>query len=88
MTMHELKISPEYFRVVANEFKKFELCQNDRDFQVGDLLHLREYNPLMGTYSGQEVLARVDYILHGGEFGLAEGFVCMSITVLYVNNNF
>lgn len=44
MTTHELKILPEYYRAVIERRKAFEIRRNDRNFQVGDELHLREHS--------------------------------------------
>jgi len=42
---HTLKIWPRYFdRVISGE-KTFEVRKNDRDFQNGDTIRLREYDP-------------------------------------------
>lgn len=43
--IHNLKTWPEYFRAVRNREKTFELRFNDRDFKVGDVLLLQEFNP-------------------------------------------
>lgn len=43
--IHELKIWPQYYCRVADGSKTFELRNNDRGFQVGDEVVLREYNP-------------------------------------------
>ena len=42
---HELKTWPEFFTETRAGRKKFELRRNDRDFQVGDQLLLKEWNP-------------------------------------------
>lgn len=42
MKLHELKIKDEYFKEVLRENKTFELRKNDRDYQVGDLIHFVE----------------------------------------------
>lgn len=55
MTQHELKILPEYFVVVANGTKTFEVRKDDRLFEVGDILCLREFDGQ--KYTGREVKA-------------------------------
>lgn len=45
MTVHKLKLFPEYFDAVANGIKTFEIRKNDRDYKVGDTLHLYEFDP-------------------------------------------
>lgn len=42
---HELKTLPVYFDAVARGDKTFEVRKNDRDFQTGDTLVLREFDP-------------------------------------------
>ena len=39
MKLHELKILAEYYTEVLTGKKTFELRKNDRDYQVGDLIH-------------------------------------------------
>lgn len=42
---HELKIWPQYYRRVADGSKTFEIRDNDRGFQAGDTVRLREWDP-------------------------------------------
>lgn len=42
---HELKIWPQYFCRVADGTKTFEVRKNDRGFQPGDAVWLREWDP-------------------------------------------
>ena len=42
---HELKIWPQYFQAVLTGEKTFELRINDRGFQKGDLVILKEWDP-------------------------------------------
>ena len=39
MKLHNLKIKEEYFEAILQGRKTFELRKNDRDYQVGDLIH-------------------------------------------------
>lgn len=42
---HELKIWPQFYCRVADGSKTFELRDNDRGFQPGDTVTLREWDP-------------------------------------------
>lgn len=78
--IHDLKIWPRFFEAVDDESKRFEIRENDRDFQVGDALRLREFLPATGVthphYTGREMKVEVTFIT---DFGMKEGFVAMSI---------
>lgn len=73
---HELKILPEYFNAVIDGSKTFELRNNDRDFQKGDTLILKEYETLFitvgqygeelkrkGGYTGRTIEKQITYVL-------------------------
>jgi hypothetical protein len=78
---HELKTWPEFFERVWCNDKRFELRKDDRGYQGGDTLMLREWSKARG-YSGRAVRARVTYLLGGEWPGLAPGYVIMSIAEL------
>lgn len=46
---HDLKIWPQYFQRVSNGSKTFEIRENDRGFQQGDTVTLREWDPEPGN---------------------------------------
>jgi len=73
---HELKCWSSSFVPMAGGLKNFELRKNDRDFKVGDVLFLREWNPDT-DYTGNTLYVRVMWILYEG-FGLPEGYCIMS----------
>lgn len=75
---HHLKTETEYYQQVEAGVKRFELRKNDRDFQVGDILHLEE--TVNGVYTGRKLPPmEVKYILHGGKFGLEDGFCILQL---------
>ena len=77
-TIHELKILPRYFEDVVREIKQFEIRRNDRNFKVGDILFLREYE--RGKYTGRSCRVFVKYIYQGdGTFGLTSDFCILGI---------
>lgn len=78
--IHELKTWPEYFEEVLMAHKNFEVRKHDRNYQVGDTLILKEYDPTNGTYTGRELARGISYILPGGDFGIEKGFCVMSLS--------
>jgi uncharacterized protein YqfB (UPF0267 family) len=83
--IHELKIWPEFFDAVLSGAKTFDLRKNDRDFQVGDVLKLREWAPAGHFYTGKEVIALISYILEhrpdagcAATYGLKPGYVILA----------
>lgn len=87
--IHELKTDPEVFQAVFDGIKSFEVRYDDRGFNVGDELRLKETKysvsergegaPLV--YTGRIVSAFVTYILRGPNYGLPEGMCIMSLVL-------
>ncbi|QIS00593.1 DUF3850 domain-containing protein [Vibrio diabolicus] len=78
ITIHELKIQSVHFDDFLAHRKTHEVRINDRDYQAGDCLNLREIDA-NGEYTGQEANAEVSHVLHGGQFGIAEGCCVLSL---------
>lgn len=71
---HDLKILPEFYEAVRSGVKAFEIRQNDRDFRVGDLLHLKEWN---GTrHTGRTLWMAITYMT---DFSQAPGWVVLGL---------
>ena len=74
--IHELKIAPKYFEKVLSKEKNFEFRYNDRNYQVNDILKLKEYDN--GQYTGHEISVQITYILQDFE-GLKNNYAILSI---------
>ena len=84
MTIHELKILPEYYDAIRCGDKRFEIRKNDRNYHSGDILRLKEWDG--EKYTGEELDVLVRYIYYGiDEYGLAEGYCIMSIDTMMHN---
>ncbi len=95
MKTHILKTWPEAFAAVMDGRKKFDFRKDDRGFEVGDVLKLREWEQPTpttdveafggqleghrGGFTGLQVDVKVTYILRGPAFGIPVGYVIMSI---------
>jgi hypothetical protein len=83
---HKLKCWPQFFQPTLNAHKRFEVRKMDRDYQVGDILVLQEWDPDTRAYSGREVEVRVDYLLKafvlGTELPIDPEYCIMSISRL------
>ncbi len=60
--IHELKTLPKYFNAVFDKSKPFEVRKDDRNFQIGDTLYLKEWSLEQG-YSGNASIRIITYIL-------------------------
>ncbi len=83
MKLHILKIKTTYFHDILNHGKTFELRKNDRDYQVGDLIHFVQE-------CGKEFICidkvfRISYVLKGvTEYGLKEDYCILGIKELVI----
>jgi hypothetical protein len=73
-----LGTKPEYFKAVKARLKTFELRQDDSDYQVGDILKLREWDG--EKYTGNVQFRQITYILRDcPEYGLQPGYCILAI---------
>ncbi|MHB1262037.1 MAG: DUF3850 domain-containing protein [Thermoplasmatota archaeon] len=76
MRVHDLKVWTEHFAALASGKKPFEIRKADRDFQVGDVLLLREVAHAPGdllAFTGRAVLAVITSVTLGPvAFGAGE----------------
>jgi hypothetical protein len=87
---HELKTDPDVFDLTARGQKPYEIRFNDRDYQVGDKLRLRETmysgeqmaehpKEALLEYTGRERVKYIVSILRGPIYGLQEGWIIMAL---------
>jgi Domain of unknown function (DUF3850) len=71
---HELKCWPRYFEAVTSGAKPFEIRLNDRAFQVGDRLMLREWYPAGRSYTGEAAMFGITYVMRLRDYGDVKGW--------------
>ena len=92
MKLHVLKIKEEYLYEILRGKKTFEIRKNDRNYQIGDLIHFvdtdgREYNYRyfyddddIRVHCIELVIYQITYILeNASEYGLEDGYCILSI---------
>jgi hypothetical protein len=88
MTRHEVKTWPQEWAAVASGQKTGDLRFNDRGYQPGDVLVLLEWAPIFYTQKSPEPIGNgtgrscerlITHVLPGGKFGLADGYVMLSL---------
>lgn len=80
--VHELKICPEFLSPIEDGRKTFEVRYNDRNYEIGDTLELREYDERSEQYGERVLTAKVLYVLEGGRYGVKEGYCAMGIEII------
>lgn len=78
-TTYDLKTWPSAFAAVRAGLKAWELRLDDRGYEVGDNLILREWDNHAETYTGEIERRTVTWLLRGPAFGLPQGYVIMSL---------
>lgn len=79
MRVHELKTWPVSFAGILSGEKTHEWRRDDRAFNVGDVLHLREWDNVCKTYTSRDAWRLVTWKTEGGNFGVPLGWCVLSI---------
>lgn len=76
--IHSIKVKPPYYSAIIEGKKNFELRKDDRNYQVGDVLYLCEFDG--ENYTGKQCIRRVTYKL--SDFvGLASGYCILGLSL-------
>lgn len=84
-TTHTVKSWPWFYEPMIKGIKKHDMRTTDRDYKVGDYLHLREFDPRTGKYTGREDTMKITYITSRdtpcalSSNGLAQDHVILSL---------
>ena len=90
MKLHELKILHKYLIDITIGRKTFELRKNDRDYQVGDLIHFIDIREDDSTTKNriepnidENTLYRITYVLKDvDQYGLDKEYCILAIKKL------
>jgi hypothetical protein len=87
MKKHIVKSHPKPFAQVWDGSKRHEIRINDRGYEQGDAIELREFNPHTKEYSGRSIDAVIGNCTHGGNFGLAADLCCFTLLHVHPQEN-
>ena len=59
----EKKVWPEYFQMILENKKRYELRLADFEIECGDVLLLKEWDQEKGRYTGREIKKKVNFVL-------------------------
>ena len=74
--IHDLRIESNYLKNLISGVKRCEIRLNDRDYQKGDLLRFKDYEP----ETVREYLFEISHI-HSG-LGLERNYVVLSVVMI------
>lgn len=82
MKIHKLKTLPSFYQDVERGLKNFEVRKDDRNYNVGDCLHLYYgTDEIDDEIVGRKYLTKyIRYILSGGQFGIKKGYCVMALS--------
>ncbi len=79
---HHVKCWPRFYKAIDNGTKPFEVRFDDRNYRVGDILIIQEYDPESNYFSGNEVSREITYKVNGRAFGIQEGFCVLGLKAI------
>jgi len=85
MEVHKVKSWPWFFEAMKAGSKKHDMRKTDRNYKVGDMLLLQEFDPRTGQYTGREHSMVITYITSRetpcalSSNGLAQDHIILSV---------
>lgn len=79
MARHSIKCKPEYFQPLFDGVKTAEIRENDRDYQVGDILTIKEFDTnSQDGYTGRATVRLVTHVLRDF-LAVSKNYVVLSL---------
>lgn len=76
---HIIKILPKYLDEQLTGNKTFEIRKDDRNYEVGDYIMMKEIDPDSEKFTGRFMIVWVSYLLRGSDFlGVEDGYVALA----------
>lgn len=75
--IHEIKCWTPYFGAIQRKEKNFDVRRDDRGYQKGDTVILKEWDTKRGVLTGNDEHRKIKFILTGGQFGIEPGYVVL-----------
>lgn len=80
---HELEIWPVFFQRHVDGVKPWEIRKNDRNFDTGDIVRLREWDPTHEKYTGHWIQGEILFVM-ADVMGLKEGYCAFTFKATVV----
>lgn len=84
--IHTVKSWSMFYKDIATGERTSDIRLNDRRYAVGDIMDLREFDPVTHTYTGQAQFVEITYIQTNksnpcaiSQFALHDDYVVLSI---------
>ena len=61
--IHYIKCEQPWFDDIKNDKKTFEIRKDDRGYEYGDWVVLKEWNPEIKEYSGRSITITITYLI-------------------------
>lgn len=82
--VHKIKIYPNHRREIITDGKDFEIRKNDRNYKVGDVVFLNEYDPEKQCLTGDFTVVKITKI-----YDISDCFkdtIAFKFVVMYLDN--
>jgi hypothetical protein len=82
MVVHNLKLWPQFWVTTTNAIRSFDIRNNDREFEIGDVIRFQEWEPSTRQYTGRECYREITYVLRARDCpakAITEGYVALAI---------